>query len=240
MGRASEVRIHVHRVGQVSRALDVVAMVLVLVALYFAFLFAPREAKMGDVQRIFYFHVPFALCSFLAFAIVLVASAGFLRNGKRGWDLAALAAVEVGFLYCTLVLLTGPVWARSAWGVWWTWDMRLTSTLVLWLIYASYLFLRTYMADDPRVRRYAAVLGILGALMVPFVYYSVELFATQHPSTFVQKRGQLDPRMAIALRVSLIAMLSLLAALFVKRWWIGRLEGERDRLLELVLDQESK
>jgi heme exporter protein C len=229
----------VKQLGRISRTLDLVAIVAVLAALYGAFLFAPREAKMGDVQRIFYFHVPFALCSFLAFGAVLVASMGFLRSGKRSWDIAAVAAVETGFLYCTLVLLTGPVWARSAWGVWWTWDARLTSTLVLWLIFASYLFLRTYLADDPRVRRYAAVLGILGALNVPIVYYSVEWFSTQHPTTFITKRGRLDPDMAIALRISLVAMLCLLAALFVKRWWIGRLEAERESLLEAVLDQES-
>lgn len=229
-----------HRIGQVSRVLDVAAIALVMVALYLAFLFAPRESTMGDVQRIFYFHVPFALNSFLAFGMVLVASMGFLRNGKRSWDLAALASVEVGFLYCTLVLLTGPVWARSAWGVWWTWDARLTSTLVLWLIFASYLFLRTYMADDPRVRRYAAVLGILGALNVPIVYYSVEWFSTQHPTTFITKRGRLDPQMAIALRVSLVAILTLLVALFLKRWRIGQLEAERDSLFEAILDQESK
>ncbi|MEZ4648919.1 MAG: cytochrome c biogenesis protein CcsA [Candidatus Eisenbacteria bacterium] len=116
-----------------------------------AFQYAPRESTMGDVQRIFYFHVPFALGSFMAFGVVMVASVGYLMKRELSWDRAAHAAVEVGFLYTTLVLLTGPVWAKAAWGVWWTWDARLTSTLMLWLIFASYLFLRTYMADDPRL-----------------------------------------------------------------------------------------
>ncbi|MCA9726907.1 MAG: cytochrome c biogenesis protein CcsA [Candidatus Eisenbacteria bacterium] len=222
------------------RALDLLVIPMILVGLYFAYLYAPRETTMGDVQRIFYFHVGFALNCFLAFTVVFVSSIGFLWKGGRAWDDTALAAVEVGFLYCTLVLLTGPVWARSAWGVWWTWDARLTSTLLLWLIFASYLFLRTYMAEDPRMRRYAAALGILGALNVPIVYYSVKWFNTQHPTTFITQRGKLDPQMAVSLRFCMLAVLALAVALFLKRRAIGRLEEERDRLMAAYEEGEIR
>lgn len=212
---------------RVGRALDLLTVPLVITALYFAMVRAP-EAELetgGIVQRVFYFHVPFAMAAFLAFGIVLVASIGFLAHGRRSWDAAAEAAAETGLLCCTVVLLTGPVWARFAWGAWWIWDARLTSTLVLWLIYAGYMVLRTYMAEDARVHRYAAVLGIIGALNVPIVYFSVRWFRVQHPKTFITKQGGLDPSMAIALRMGLLAVFTVFAALFVKRLLLGRLES---------------
>jgi heme exporter protein C len=212
----------------VGRVLDLLTVPLVITALYFAMVRAP-EAGLdtgGIVQRVFYFHVPFAMAAFLGFGIVLVASIGFLAHGRRSWDATAEAAAETGLLCCTVVLLTGPVWARYAWGAWWTWDARLTSTLVLWLIYAGYLVLRVYMADDARVRRYAAVLGIIGALNVPIVYLSVRWFRTMHPPATVMKRGGLgDPSMVVALRLGMLAVFTIFAALLVKRLLLGRLEA---------------
>ncbi len=212
----------------VSRALDLLTVPLVICALYFALVRAPEAALEtgGIVQRIFYFHVPFAMAAFLGFGIVLVASIGFLARGGRAWDATAEAAAETGLLCCTMVLLTGPVWARFAWNTWWTWDARLTSTLVLWLIYAGYLLLRSFMADDARVRRYAAVLGIIGALNVPIVYFSVRWFRTQHPESFITRSGGLDPTMRVALRLGMLAVFTVFAALFVKRLLVGRLEAQ--------------
>jgi heme exporter protein C len=211
-----------------GRVLDLATIPLMAVGLYFAMIHAPQAAREagGMVQRVFYFHVPFAMAAFMGFAIVLVASVGFLVHGRRSWDATAEAAAEAGLLCCTIVLLTGPVWGRFAWGTWWTWDARLTSTLVLWLIYAGYLVLRAYMADDARVRRYAAVLGIIGALNVPIVYLSVRWFRTQHPTTFIMQRGGLDPAMAVSLRVGMLAVFTLFAAILVKRLLLGRLEAE--------------
>jgi heme exporter protein C len=211
----------------VGRVLDVLTVPLVITALYVAMVRAPEAGLNtgGIVQRVFYFHVPFAMAAFLGFVIVLVASIGFLAHGRRSWDATAEAAAETGLLCCTVVLLTGPVWARYAWGTWWTWDARLTSTLVLWLIYAGYLVLRAYMAEDARVRRYAAVLGIIGALNVPIVYLSVRWFRTQHPETLIMKQGGLDPSMAVALRLGMLAVFTVFAALLVKRLLLGRLEA---------------
>jgi heme exporter protein C len=221
-----------------TRVLPLVSIPAVVAGLYMAFILAPSERTMGEVQRIFYFHVPFAMMAFLAFGIVMVASIGFLARGTRGWDVTAEAAAEVGLLCCTIVLVTGPVWARSAWGVWWTWDARLTSTLVLWLIYAAYLLLRSYMADDPRVRRYAAVLGIVGALDVPIVYFSVHWFRTQHPSTFITKSGGLAPGMGSALGMGATAVFLIFITLLLQRLLIGKCEAEAEAL-KSALDQRE-
>jgi heme exporter protein C len=217
---------------RVSFALDVLTIPLITLGLYLAFLYAPTAIRSagGEVQRIFYFHVPFAMASFLGFAVVLVTSILFLMKGNRSMDTAAAGAAEVGLLCCTIVLLTGPIWARYAWGVWWTWDARLTSTLVLWLIYAAYLLLRTYMSDDARMRRYAAVLGIIGALDVPIVYFSVHWFRTQHPTTFITEKKGLPPEMGMTLGVGMIAVLVLFAALLTKRLLIGRIQEQIEHL----------
>ena len=141
----------------------------------------------GEIFRIIYYHVPSASVAFLFFAISLIGSIGFLacrhsrQTGRRSADAWALAGAEVGVVFCTVVLTTGPLWGRRAWGIWWTWDARLTTTLVLWLIYVSYLLLRRFAAG-PQMQTLAAVLGIFGALDVPIVYMSNRWWRTQHPA----------------------------------------------------------
>jgi heme exporter protein C len=222
-----------------SRWLDVVVVLMVLLAFYLALFYAPTERTMGDVQRIFYFHVPSAMMAFLGFGIVMVASIGYLTKGSRRWDAVAQAAAEIGLLFCTITLLTGPVWARSAWGVWWTWDARLSTTLILWLLFVAYLMLRSYMADDVRMRRFSAVLGILGALDVPIVYFSVRWWRTQHPTTFITERGALHPAMETSLRVGMIAIFLLFLALLWKRIALERLREARDILRSTIAARES-
>jgi heme exporter protein C len=157
---------------------------------YQAIYAAPDEQTMHEVQRIFYYHVPSAMVAFLFFAINLVGSVCFLgfRRSRPHWsqisDAWALAGAEVGVVFCTVVLITGPMWARRAWGIWWTWDARLTTTLVLWLIYVSYLLLRRFAAGS-EVQTLAAVLGIFGALDVPIVYMSNRWWRTQHPAPVI-------------------------------------------------------
>jgi heme exporter protein C len=212
--------------------LSLLSIPAVVYALDRALLWAPtaERAAGGEVQRIFYFHVPFAMTAFLGFGIVFLAGVSYLLRGGRTWDLTAHAAAEIGLLCCTIVLLTGPVWARYAWGVWWTWDARLTSTLVLWLIYAGYLVLRGAMAGDPRMPRYAAVLGIVGACDVPIVYFSVQWFRGQHPTTAVLKQGGLAPEMHTALRFGMLAVFIIFAALLFQRLQVGRMEAEIEDL----------
>ena len=184
------------KAGYVDSFLPWLTCVAMLAALAMVFLYVPNERVQGEVQRIFYFHLPSAWMAFLGFFIVAGASAAFLWQGKRSADLLARAAAELGMVFCSLVLLTGPLWARPIWGVWWTWDPRLTMTLVLWLIYAAYVLLRVFAGDNETVARYAAVLGIVGVIDIPLLYISIRLWRGIHP-----KVEQMAPEMAWTLLV---------------------------------------
>src|SRR5437588_2317676 len=158
----------------------IITIALLLWAFRQAMYVAPTEETMGDIQRIFYYHVPSAFAAFLCFFLNLVASLFYLKSRTLKADALALAAAEVGIVFCTVVLVTGPLWARPVWGIWWTWDARLTSTLLLWLIYVSYLLLRRSSTAGP-TPVLAAVLAIFGSVDVGFVYMSIRSFRTQHP-----------------------------------------------------------
>jgi len=175
-----------------------------LAALSMVFLYVPTERVQGVVQRVFYFHLPAAWMSFLGFFIVAGASASFLWQGNRASDLLAQAAAEVGMVFCTLVLMTGSLWARPIWGVWWTWDPRLTMVAILWTIYAAYILLRNLGGDNELIARYAAVLGIVGVLDIPILYIAVRLWRGIHP-----KVERMAPEMAWTLLVCTAAFLCL-------------------------------
>src|SRR5689334_3225322 len=199
------------------RILPATVFVVMLAALWIVFLVVPTEADMGIVQRIFYFHVSSAWVAFLGFFTVAGASAVYLWNGSRAADRLAHAAAEVGVLFCSIVLVTGPIWARPIWGVWWTWDPRLTMTVILWAVYASYLMLRVFGGGDEAVARYAAVLGIVGVLDIPLIVVSVRLLRGIHPAVITRNEGGsglTDPWMRAGLGVSALALV-LLAAWFV-------------------------
>lgn len=160
------------------------AALLALALALFLMFFVAREASDtmgGPLQRIFYVHVPSAWIAYLAFGIAFIASIAYLRTESERWDILAHSAAEIGVLFCTLVLITGPIWARPVWGTWWQWDARLTSTLVLWLVYIGYLFLRALVTDPSRVGRSAAVVAIVGFVNVPIVHFSVYWWRTLHP-----------------------------------------------------------
>jgi heme exporter protein C len=175
---------------------------------------------MGDVQRIFYYHVPSAWTAFLLFFVNLVASVIYLLRRSLKADIVALVTAEVGVVFCTVVLVTGPIWARPVWGIWWTWDLRLTLTLVLWLIYVSYLVLRR-LSSSSQTPHLAAVLAILGALDVPLVYFSIWFFRTQHPQPVIGGGGSIDPRM---MHVLLVNWAAFLCFAFLVCWSRYRLE----------------
>jgi heme exporter protein C len=185
--------------------LGLTTFVSLLGALYAIFIYAPIEASMREVQKIFYFHVSAGWISFLAIFCVLVYSILFLVRKSREMDTKAAAAAEVGTVFATIVMVTGPIWAKPVWGVWWAWDARLTSMFVLWLIYLGYLMLRRLIEAPEQRARLSAIFGILGAIDVPIVYMSNRWWRTQHPSP-VMAGGQgsgLDPQMKIAFFVSL-------------------------------------
>ena len=188
--------------------LAIVTGLLLSFALYAALIAAPTERTMGDVQRIFYYHVPSAWTAFLLFFVNFAASIVYLVRRNPRADAIALTAAEVGLVFLTVNLVTGPIWARPVWGIWWTWDWRLTSTLVVWLIYVSYLMLRRFSASS-QTAVLASVMGIFGAICVPFVYFSIWIFRTQHPSPVLGDNGSLDPRMAHVLLINWAAFLCL-------------------------------
>jgi heme exporter protein C len=184
--------------------LAVLVALLVGYGFYLGLFVAPTERTMGDVQRIFYFHAPSGWTAFWLFFTNLAASIIYLITKNLKADALAHASAEVGVVFCTIVLVTGPLWARPVWGIWWTWDMRLTSTLVLWLIYVSYLLLRQF-SEGAQTPILAAVLSIFGALDVPLVYFSIWFFRTQHPQPVIGNGGSLDPSMRPAFWMNVLA-----------------------------------
>jgi heme exporter protein C len=189
---------------------------------------APYESTMGLVQKIFYFHVPSAMTMFLSAFVCGIASAIFLFGRRPGADRVAVGAAELTTLFGVIVLVTGPLWARKAWGVWWQWDARLTSTLVLWLIFLAYLLLRKY--GGPGSEKLSAGVALFGMANVPFVYWSVNVWRTIHPTTNVVPT--LDPSMRLPFWWCVAAFLALYVAMLSAR---TALEEERARLEELYL-----
>ena len=223
-----------------SGVLLIVTGVLMLVNLYLIFVVAPTDAVLGEVQRIFYFHVPIAVVSFVAFFVVFVASIGYLTTRKSRWDSVAHGAAEVGVVFVSLALLTGIIWARPVWGVWWTWEPRLTTTLILWLIYVAYLMLRSYVPNKSQGALYAAGLGIIGFVDVPIVYYSVQWWRSIHPSAVVgplADSGALEPVMQYVLFFSLAVFLLLFLYLVLER---TRLRNTEDHLSALRFIQRRR
>ena len=167
--------------------LTIAAIVAVAITYIRAIFFTPLEALQGPAQKILYVHAPAAWVAFMAFFLVAIASGLYLWLREERLDRIAESSAEVGVMFTTVVLVTGPLWGKPIWGAYWTWDARLTLTLFLWFIYVAYLVLRGAI-DDPAMRaRYSAVLGILGAFLIPFIHLSIHLFRTLHPQTILMK-----------------------------------------------------
>ncbi|MDZ7723839.1 MAG: cytochrome c biogenesis protein CcsA [candidate division KSB1 bacterium] len=213
--------------------LSLVTWLLLTVALYMVFFFAPTEQSMGHIQRIFYFHVPSAWTAFLSFFIVCVSGILYLKSRCFKWDYLAHAAAEIGVLFITLVLLSGPLWARPVWNTWWTWDARLTTSFVLWLLYISYLLLRRFIEEPQRRAQFAAVFGIVGFLDVPLVYMSIRWWRTLHPGAVIGggEDSGLHPHMLITLLVSLVAFTMLFITLVLLRSRTLRMGDKAEALI---------
>lgn len=196
-------------------------LVLMVASLFMIFDYVPPEETQGIAQLIFYFHVPLAWVSFASFGLVAMAGILYLWLGDRLWDDLGYAAAETGVVFCTLMMVAGSLWAKPIWGTWWTWDSRLTTTFILWLMYAGYLLLRASADDTFQVARFGAVIGIVAALDVPIVIASVRLWRTIHPAVLVTRQGGHgleDSRMVATLLVSLAAFTALWAWLLMLRF----------------------
>ena len=213
--------------------LGLISLVLLTWGLHAAMVEAPTESTMGEVQRIFYYHVPSAWTAFLCFFVNFLASVWYLIKRNAAVDAFAVATAEVGVVFCTVVLITGPIWARPVWGIWWTWDARLTSTLILWLIYVSYLMLRRFSTGG-QTQVLAAALAVFGFIDVPIVYLSIRYFRTQHPQPVIgggQGSG-IDPTMLHALLINFLAF-AVFGSIVV--WLRYRLERIRQQVEQVHL-----
>ncbi len=206
------------------------AAVLLPVAVGLVFFYAPTERTMGVVQKIFYFHLALALTAFWSFGVSAVAGIGYLVRRDPLWDARSATAVELGVVLTTLVLITGSLWGRPIWNTWWTWDPRLTTSLILWLIYAACLILRASVDDPTRRATFSAVMAIAGFVDVPIVFWSARLMRSIHPTVIRSDSVGLEPAMIATLAVCLAAVFVLWLALFRVRCDLHRQEAALDAL----------
>jgi len=216
-----------------TQTLGLLAAVAVFVALGLVFLWVPAERVMGDVQRIFYFHVASAWNAFLAFLVVFVASIAFLRSGSHRWDTLAYCSAEIGVVFTTITLITGPIWARPIWNTWWSWDPRLTTTLILWFIYLAYLVIRSSAEGSQQQSRLAAVFGIIGFVDVPIVFMSTRWWRSIHPTLIQTDKMNMEPSMVFTMVFSFVSFTILYAFLLSYR---VRLETLAERAAALKRD----
>jgi heme exporter protein C len=213
-----------------TRILGWLAAAALAAGLVMAFGVAPREVTQGNVQRIMYVHVPAVLVAYLAFAVVFAGSIAYLWKRAEGADRIARACAEVGLLFLGVSIATGSIWGKPTWGTWWTWDARITSVTIVFVIFLGYLLLRGMTEDPERGARYAAVLGILGALNIPLVHQSVNWWRTLHQPASMLKAGGITMPASILVPVLVnVAAFALLCAYFVVKR-VRLLEAEREAL----------
>lgn len=213
--------------------------VSMLTALYTIFIYAPVEKTMGIIQKIFYIHVPSAFLAYLAFFITFIASIIYLLRKDSKWDTVAHCAVEIGVIFCTIVLITGPIWAKPIWNVWWTWDPRLTTTLILWFTYVAYLMLRRSVKENQRANL-AAVFGIIGFINVPITFFSIRLWRTIHPVVITSRGLNMTWPMKFSLILTFIAFCFLFFSLLISRIRLERSKMLMEEISETMDDMNFK
>ena len=211
--------------------------VMMLLALYAIFIYAPIEKTMGAIQKIFYIHVPAAFLAYLAFLITFIASVIYLLRKDSKWDIIAHCAVETGVIYCTIVLITGPIWAKPVWNVWWTWDPRLTTTLILWFTYVAYLMLRRSVKENQRANL-SAVFGIIGFVNVPITFFSIRLWRTIHPVIISSRGFNMSQPMKLSLMVTMIAFCFMFFSILISRIKLERIKLRIEEINDIMEDMK--
>ncbi|HYH83534.1 MAG TPA: cytochrome c biogenesis protein CcsA, partial [Longimicrobium sp.] len=208
-----------------SVGLGFLAAVTLVLAFWMIFFYAPTEREMGIVQRIFYVHVPSAWTAFMAFGVVALCSAGYLWLRDPRLDAIAVSAAELGVVFTTIVLLTGPLWGKIAWGAWWVWEPRLTLTLLLWFIYVGYFMVRGATENPERGKRFAAIVGVVGAVDMPLIHMSVQWWRSQHPQAVILRPegAQADPAIVQTVLVWVLGFTLLFFSLLLFRYAMERL-----------------
>jgi len=212
-----------------ARSVGAAAAAVLALWLGMVIFYAPIEQVQGIVQKIFYVHIPAIIPTYLGFALTAVGGVGFLRTRDDRWDQLAIAGAEVGVVFCSLMLIVGPIWAKPVWGHWWVWDLRLTSTLILWFIYVAYLFLRGLAFGSDAAKTFTSVYGIVGTAAIPFVYFAVDLAqgSTMHPSN--PAREGLPAEMGRTAGAGLVAFVLVFAWLAARRMEVAALEARELR-----------
>ncbi|MDA1189179.1 MAG: cytochrome c biogenesis protein CcsA [Chloroflexi bacterium] len=223
--------------GLFRDGLMVVSAALMAVTLWMIFFYVPTEANLGVSQRIFYFHVPLGWLGMLSIVIVAFAALMHLKTQNPKWDALAYSAAEFGVIFATLIIVTGAIWAKPVWGVWWTWDAKLTTTLILWFIYVSYLMLRAYGPKGSQGSRYSSVLALIGAIDAPIIYLATVWWRTAHPELVIgpsAESGGLESRMQLAFLISVITFTVMYAYLLWERYSLRRQEDALDEVHQTV------
>ena len=205
---------------------------LMALTLYMVYMWVPTEQNLGVSQRIFYFHVPLGWIGMVSIIVVAVASILHLYTGKQKWDDLAYSTAELGIIFASLILITGAVWGKPVWGVWWTWDAKLTTTLVLWFIYAGYLMVRAYGPAGTQGRRFASVIALIGAIDAPIIYKATDWWRSAHPERNVP--FDLNEQMALTLLVSVVTFTIIYVYMLMERYSLRRSESDLDELHQRI------
>ena len=216
------------------------SVVFVISAIYLAFIYAPTHDVMGDVQRIFYFHVASAWVSYVAFGVTFIASLLYLKNQDLKWDGVAYNSAEIGVIFCALGIITGAIWGKASWGTFWIWeDFKLFMTLVLLLVFIAYLALRANVKQKVDKARLSAVFGIIGAVCVPLSFAANRIWEQYHPTVIVTTRGSLQSSMYVAFGVALIAFSCLYVYLMLEKLHLDGLREQVDVLKDKVGERKN-
>ena len=201
---------------------------LMALTLYLVYMWVPTEQNLGVSQRIFYFHVPLGWIGMISIMVVAVASIMHLATGRQKWDDLAYSTAEIGIIFASLILVTGAIWGKPVWGVWWTWDAKLTTTLVLWFIYVGYLMVRAYGPAGTQGKRFASVIALIGAIDAPIIYKATDWWRSAHPERNVP--SDLNEKMLLTLMVSVLAFTVLYVYLLMERYSLRRSESDLDEI----------
>ncbi len=221
--------------GLVRDALLIASALLMAFTLYLVYFWVPTEQNLGVSQRIFYFHVPLGWIGMVSIIVVAIASLLHLITGRQRWDDLAYSTAELGVIYASLILVTGAIWGKPAWGVWWTWDPKLTTTLVLWFIYVAYLMIRAYGPMGSQGKRFASVIALIGAIDAPIIYMASIWWRTAHPALNIgpaAAEGEAlgSSRIYVALLVSVVTFTVMYIALLTERYAMRKSESDLDEL----------
>jgi heme exporter protein C len=222
-----------------STALACLALLGMVVTPWLALVRAGVEAQMGLAQKIMYYHVPSAFMMYAGFFVCFVGSILYLWRREKRYDIWASCGAEVGVLFCVLVLLSGPIWARPIWNTWWAWDPQLTAVMVLFLIFVAYLMLKNYSEESIQSAKFRAVLAIIGFLDVPLIHYSVQIWRTHHPKVIRGEGGGLPPDMREAFLACVLTFACLFGAILLRRVSLEQARDELDYLKAEIRDRKA-